>query len=183
MEPLQGQAGGDVLSPEQISEDIAELANGAVSGSTEQFLTFTIGEEEYGVDIMTVREVKGWSETTRLPNTPDYMRGVLNLRGVVIPIFDLRMRFGGERTQQTEKHVIVILAVGERIAGILVDAVSDILTVNSSDIKESPSTDTTGLDERFVHGLIAVEERMVVLLDMEKLFDAKLIEEAAQKGK
>lgn len=145
-----------------------------------QFLTFTVGDEEYGVDIMTVREVTGWSQTTRLPNTPAYMRGVLNLRGVVIPIFDLRGRFGGNHTEATDKHVVVILAIGNRIAGVLVDAVSDILTVNSNEIKESPNADTH-LDDRFVQGLIAVEERMVVLLDMEKLFDASLMEEAIKE--
>lgn len=159
----------------------ADSAKGVKPNGTQQFLTFTIGAEEYGVDIMTVREVKGWAETTRIPNTPAYMRGVLNLRGVVIPIFDLRMRFGGERTEATEKHVVIILAVGDRIAGILVDAVSDILTANASDIKESPNTHTS-LDERFVHGLIAVSERMVVILDMEKLLDPQLIETAASAG-
>lgn len=157
-----------------------ELTAEDAGGFSQQFLTFTINDEEYGVDIMTVREVKGWSETTRLPNTPAFMRGVLNLRGVVIPIFDLRMRFGGETTQATDKHVVVILAVGDRIAGVLVDTVSDILSVQSTEIKEAPSTDT-GLDDRFVHGLIAVEERMVVLLDMEKLFDASLIDQAIKK--
>ncbi len=149
------------------------------SGVSMQFLTFTIGEEEYGVDIMKVREVKGWSETTRLPNTPEYMRGVLNLRGIVIPIFDLRMRFGGGMTEAKEKHVIVIMAVGDRIAGVLVDTVSDILSTNSNEIKAAPNTEIP-VDDQFVTGLIAVEERMVVVLDMEKLLDASLIEEMAQ---
>lgn len=152
--------------------DLQQTSSAAVKpgmeGGTVQFLTFTIDQAEYGVDIMTVREVKGWTETTRLPNRPDYIRGVLNLRGVIIPIFDLRARFGAGLTKASEKHVIVILAVGERIAGVLVDAVSDILTVARDEVKPPPQ-DNVGINEQFIRGLIPVEGRMVVLLDMEKL--------------
>lgn len=150
------------------------------SASTMQFLTFTVGKEEFGVDIMMVREVKGWSETTRLPNTPEYLRGVLNLRGIIIPIFDLRARFGGGLTDANEKNVVVIIAVGNRTLGILVDTVSDILTVSADDIKPSPET-STGLNEKFVSGLIAVEGRMVVLLDIALLLsgDVQFLEQAA----
>ena len=154
----------------------AETAH-AGQGATQQFLSFTIGSEEYGVDIMLVREVKGWSETTRLPNSPDFMRGVLNLRGIIVPIFDLRARFTGNRTDATEKHVIIIVAVGERTAGILVDTVSDILTVAGGDIKPAPSGETAA-DERFVTGLIAIEGRMVVILEMEKLFESDMPDHA-----
>ena len=142
-------------------------------GFTQQFLTFTIGQEEYGVDIMTVREIKGWSDTTRLPNTPEYMRGVMNLRGLIIPIFDLRARFTGTLTNATAKHVTIVLAAGERTVSILADTVSDILTVGSEEIKPSPDADTT-VDQRYVTGLIAVDQRMVVLLDIEKLLAKSL---------
>lgn len=140
----------------------------ALTAGTQQFLTYTLGAEEYGVDIMMVREVKGWADVTRLPNTPDYLRGVLNLRGIVIPIFDLRARFGGPLTEATEKHVVVILAVGGRTIGLLVDAVSDILTVENEEIKPAPESDIS-IDQRFIAGLIAAPERMVVLLDMAAL--------------
>ncbi len=150
----------------------------AASALTMQFLTFTVGKEEFGVDIMMVREVKGWSETTRLPNTPEHLRGVLNLRGIIIPIFDLRARFGGGLTDANEKNVVVIIAVGNRTLGILVDTVSDILTVSGADIKPSPET-SIGLNEKFVSGLIAVEGRMVVLLDIAVLLtdDVQLLEQ------
>jgi len=147
-----------------------------------QFLTFTLDDEEYGVDIMQVREVKGWVPTTRLPNTPDYMRGVLNLRGNIIPIFDLRKRFIGQLTTATEKHVVVIMAIRQRTAGILVDTVSDILTIQSQEIKSAPTADNA-VDQRFVKGLIAVEARMVVLLEMEKLLDPHEIAEIADTYK
>lgn len=138
-------------------------------GETRQFLTFTIAKEEYGVDIMSVREIKGWTETTRLPNSPEYLRGVMNLRGVIVPIFDLRSRFNKGLTEATIKHVIIILAVEERNIGILVDAVSDILTVDSNDIKPAPELEDRE-DANFINGLISLENRMVVLLDIQHLF-------------
>ncbi|MBI1274827.1 chemotaxis protein CheW [bacterium] len=138
--------------------------------SAQQFLTFTIGQEEYGVDIMTVREIKGWQETTRLPNTPDFMRGVMNLRGLIIPIFDLRMRFHQHLTEATLKHVVIILALGERNIGILVDTVSDILDVSSEQIKPPPGAEDNANTD-YINGLISLEDRMVVLLGVEHLFD------------
>lgn len=139
-------------------------------GTSQQFLTFTVGNEEYGVDIMTVREIKGWQETTRLPNTAEYMRGVMNLRGLIIPIFDLRMRFHGTLTQATPKHVVIILAVGERNIGVLVDAVSDILDVNAGQIKPAPEGEEEGASD-YINGLISLDDRMVVLLEINRLFD------------
>lgn len=153
------------------ARDTAKAA--AFKGETQQFLTFTVGEEEYGVDIMTVREIKGWTDTTRLPNTPDYMRGVMNLRGLIIPIFDLRARFTHQLTEATPKHVTIVLAAGERTVSILADTVSDILTVGSDEIKPAPEVETT-VDQRYVTGLIAVEQRMVVILDIEKLLAKSL---------
>ncbi len=153
-----------------IFDQTRDVTSNAVAsrGMSQQFLTFTVGSEEYGIDIMTVREIKGWTDTTRLPNTPDHMRGVMNLRGLIIPIFDLRARFTGELTQATAKHVTIVLAAGDRTVSILADTVSDILTVNGDEIKPAPEVETT-VDQRYVTGLIAVEDRMVVILDIEKL--------------
>lgn len=143
------------------------------AGTARQFLTFTVGEEEFGVDIMTVREIKGWQETTRLPNTPDYMRGVMNLRGLIIPIFDLRMRFSRGATQATEKHVVIILAIGERNIGVLVDTVSDILDASADQIKPPPGAEDQ-VQENYIDGLISLEDRMVVVLGVERLFGAHM---------
>lgn len=143
-----------------------------------QFLTFTVGREEYGVDIMKVREIKAWSDVTRLPNAPDYMRGVMNLRGLIIPIFDLRCRFGMGRTDAHEKNVVIILAVGSRTIGILVDTVSDILSTQASEIKPAPKMET--VDDEFLNGLISINERMVALLDVDYLFDKDVIESASK---
>ncbi len=152
-------------------------------GETQQFLTFTVANNEYGVDIMSVREIKGWEETTRIPNSPEFMRGVINLRGVVIPIFDLRTRFSMGVTDAHPKNVVIILAVGDRTIGILADAVSDILTVNSEEIKPAPSSSTeVGVDKAYISGLISRDEAMVVLLDVEHLFSEETLAEADSAG-
>ncbi|MBC7908174.1 MAG: purine-binding chemotaxis protein CheW, partial [Rhodospirillaceae bacterium] len=98
------------------------------TGGQRQYISFTIGAEEYGVEIIAIREIKGWSTTTALPDTPSYMRGVMDLRGAIIPIIDLRARFGGGLTTISSRHVIMVVAVGGREIGILVDAVADIIT-------------------------------------------------------
>lgn len=151
----------------------------AAGSGSRQFLTFAVKGEEYGVDIMTVREIKGWTETTRLPGSPEYMRGVMNLRGLIIPIFDLRARFRQGLTDATAKHVVIILAVGERNIGLLVDAVSDILNASSDQIKPAPS-DGNRPDQDFISGLISLENRMVVLLNTDQLFDSIQIEKAME---
>jgi purine-binding chemotaxis protein CheW len=154
--------------PQVQGAEGSELAS-TQSGVIEQYITFTIGDEEYGVDIMSVREIKGWSDTTMLPNTPDHMRGVLNLRGIIVPIFDLRCRFSLGLTETTPLHVIVIIDIGDRLIGILVDTVSDILSIDSSEIRAVPKMGSQ-IDEEYLTGLVTVNERMVALLDSEKLF-------------
>jgi len=133
-----------------------------------QFISFTIGDEEYGVDIMAIREIKGWTASTDLPNTPHYMRGVINLRGAIVPILDLRARFGRGITEASARHVIIVVAVGARVAGLLVDAVADILAVAASDIQPLPQMDRT--ESGFLTGLVTVEGRMVALLDLDQVF-------------
>ncbi len=146
--------------------------------ATQQFLTFSVDGNEYAVDIMKVMEIKGWTETTRIPNSPNYMRGVINLRGLVIPIFDLRSRFGQGFTQATEKNVVIVLSIGKRTIGILVDAVSDILTVKQSEIKANPSHNDAGIDDAYVTGLISNNDKMVIVLDTDYLFDGKTLQSA-----
>jgi len=137
--------------------------------STKQFISFTIGDEEYGVDIMAIREIKGWTATTELPNTPAFIRGVINLRGAIVPILDLRARFSAARTDASARHVIIV-AVGSRVAGILVDAVADIITVATGDIQPVPQLDHASA-HGFLTGLVGVEGRMVALLDLDCVFD------------
>ena len=147
-----------------------------------QYLTFTINDNEYAVDIMKVMEIRGWTKTTTIPNSPDFMLGVINLRGLVIPIFDMKTRFSLGKTDATEKHVVIVLSVGTRTIGILVDAVSDILTITDSEIKLNPSSGDTEIDDQYVSGLISHEEKMVILLDVDFLFDKADIEAAKEKA-
>jgi len=145
----------------------------ATGGETRQFISFTIGDEEYGVDIMAIREIKGWVATTELPNTPPYVRGVINLRGAIVPIFDLRARFGGGDTEASARHVIIVVSVRSRVVGLLVDAVADIITIAFSSIQPVPELEHK-TDAGFLAGLVTVEGRMVALLDLDRLFDVEL---------
>ena len=141
----------------------------AIGDNTQQFITFTLDGQEYGIDIMVVREIKGWAETTTIPNAPDYVRGVINLRGVIVPIFDLRSRFGMGRTTPTPMHVVIIVHTRSKTIGLLVDAVSDIITIEPGAIRPVPEM---GLptDDRFLDGLVAHGERMVTLISLNGLF-------------
>ncbi len=159
-------------TPARIGED----GKGEEHLSNLQFITFRIGKEEYGVDIMAVREIKGWAPATRLPNSPHYVRGVMNLRGLMVPIYDLRARFGGGETEITRTHVIIIVKVGDRVFGVLVDGVSDILTIPEDEIKPAPEMDAT-VDNAYLRGLVTIKDRMVALLVLDKLFTSSEVDE------
>lgn len=144
---------------------------GAAGDGPCQFISFRVGEEEFAIDIMAVREIKGWTETTILPNQPEYLLGILNLRGLIVPIFDLRCRFAMGLTTATRAHVVIIVSVMERTVGLLVDAVSDILTVQTSEIRPIPDMERAGGGAKFLSGIITREDSMVVVLSLEALFD------------
>lgn len=154
----------------------------ARTGRMLQLISFTLGNEEYGVDIMAVREIRAWSETTPLPNTPDVVRGVINMRGAIVPIFDLRARFGMPRTEPTKYNVVIIVSVAQRIVGILVDAVSDIITIDEGEIRPMPALDqVSGIG--FMEGLITVGERMVGLIGLDRMFSGRMLEAAEDAGR
>jgi purine-binding chemotaxis protein CheW len=138
---------------------------------TQQFITFTLGAEEYGVDIMQVREIKGWTEATALPKSPPHVRGVVNLRGVIVPILDLRARFGMGRTAPTPMHVVIIVKTGARTNGLLVDAVSDIVSVDPAAVRPVPDMGIQA-EENFLDGLVALGPRMVTLVALDRLLGA-----------
>lgn len=140
-----------------------------------QQLTFALAEEEYGVDILAVREIRGWSHVTRIPQAPDYLLGVLNLRGAIVPVMDLRLRFGLERESYDDTTVMIVVAIGERLFGIVVDAVSDVIDIDPSAIKPVPDMGAV-VDTRYLKGLVTHEERMLMLLDVEKLMRPEDVE-------
>ncbi len=152
------------------AENPDRASNSAMlKAENKQLISFKIGQEEYAVDIMIVREIKGWSQTTTLPNQPSHIRGVMNLRGTVVPIFDLRCRFGMGVTDASSLHVVIIVAVLDRLIGLLADTVSDILTIETSEILPVPES-ASGENVDFLSGIAAIKESMVVILSLDKLF-------------
>ncbi|MEM9735552.1 MAG: chemotaxis protein CheW [Pseudomonadota bacterium] len=142
------------------------------TGTYKNYVTFLVDDRVYAVDIQLVREIKQWSPTTVLPNQPHYTRGVLNLRGTIVPVHDLRARFGGELTDTTENNVIVIVNIGEQTVGVLVDAVSDIVTVSTDEIRPVPAT-VSDYEATTISGLVNTEAHMVALIDLPALFPAQ----------
>jgi|SRR5579875_2610063 len=136
--------------------------------SGRQYLTFTIGTEEYGMDILRVQEIKGYSGITPLPNTPAHVRGVMNLRGTVIPVVDLRIRFAAADRDCTKFTVVIVVKAHNRTVGLVVDAVSDVLDIADRDLREPPVYDGRP-EAQFITGIGTVGEKLVVILDIEKL--------------
>ena len=133
-----------------------------------EFINFAIGNDQYGVDIMSVREIKEWSNVTHLPKQPDYVRGVLNLRGVVLPIIDLRCRFGQGLTECTPTHIIIIVQMEGRQLGLLADRVLDIVSFEQNEVQPVPSVARSSR-ARFLAGLVTVEGAMIALIDLARL--------------
>ncbi len=145
----------------------AESERGAAT-ECRQFLTFTLGEESYGVDILGVQEIKGYAAVTRIPNTPPYIEGVLNLRGAVIPVFDLRAKFNMAQAAHTPVTVIVVVVVRQRVVGLVVDAVSDVLDIDRTAIHPPPAFGRA-VDVGFLDGIGQCGGKMVALLNIERL--------------
>ena len=159
-------ANGEISIPDLGSRRDDDNAR-AVAATTE-FISFAVGDEQYGVNIMAVREIKDWSAITQLPNQPAYMRGVLNLRGVIVPIIDLRCRFGNGLTDATPMHVIIVIQIDGETVGLLADRVLDIIAVDPSQIQPVPKVShdaRTG----FLSGLVAIEKTMTALIDLKSL--------------
>ncbi len=146
-----------------------------------QFITFSIDKEEYGVDILAVREIIGWTDITHLPNTRDYMRGVINLRGSILPVFDLRCRFGMGLTDATASHVIIIVNVEGKQIGMLADSVSQILMVRGSEIRAIPEVGLM-VDQKYLGGFASSGSRMVAILDVNLLFDPAVLEDSIEEA-
>jgi purine-binding chemotaxis protein CheW len=156
----------DGAAPNPASLGFADA--GAGTADQTQFISFAIGDDQYGVDIMAVREIKGWSGITHLPKQPDYVRGVLNLRGVMVPIIDLRCRFGQGLTEATPIHVVIIVQIGTRPVGLLADRVLDIVSFDATQVQAVPRiAQASRID--FLSGLVTIEGAMIALIDLSKL--------------
>jgi len=144
------------------------LQEKAVQANEEQFLTFRLDGQEYGIAILKVQEIKGWDKMTPIPNSPPYVKGVLNLRGVIVPVFDLRLRFGLPETVRDAFTVIIVVNIGGRMAGIVVDAVSDVINVSLEQQCAAPEYE--GQQNReFIMGLAQTDGKLLILLDIDRM--------------
>ena len=148
-------------------ESAASLALEKGSAQT-QFISFALGDDQYGVDIMSVREIKGWSDITHLPKQPEYVRGVLNLRGSIVPIIDLRCRFGQGLTETSPLHIVIIVQIDGRQVGLIGDRVLDIVSVETTQIQRVPRTAQANTTD-FLAGLVTHDNVMIALIDLPNL--------------
>ncbi|MDY7540019.1 chemotaxis protein CheW [Undibacterium sp. 5I1] len=133
-----------------------------------EFLTFRLGGEEYGIDIQTVQELRGYGEVTRIANSPNYIKGVINLRGNIVPIIDMRTKFNLDVGDYDQFTVVIILNIADQMIGIVVDSVTDVVTLSTDQIKPAPTVESM-LNTIFLTGLGILEQRMLILVDIEKL--------------
>jgi purine-binding chemotaxis protein CheW len=151
------------------------------NAAVREFLAFTLGREEYGIDILKVQEIRGYESVTRIANAPEFIKGLINLRGIIVPIIDMRIRFSLGTPTYDQFTVVIILNISGRIVGMVVDSVSDVTTLTPEQIKPAPEMGTV-LDTDYLIGLGTLDERMLILMDIDKLMssaDMGLIEKLA----
>jgi purine-binding chemotaxis protein CheW len=149
----------------------------SVTNGSRELISFRINGQEFCLDIMAIREIRGWTNATALPQSPSFVRGVINLRGAVLPIVDLAARLGFESAELSDRHVIIVAQIGPQIVGLLVDAVSDILTVTDDLIQPTPDV-ASGAAKTFVRGLLAIDGRMISLIGLDQVLPALELEAA-----
>ena len=149
----------DAAAPPQIA---------AAGKQSNEFLTFTLGNEEYGVEILKVQEIRSYEAPTTIANAPPFLKGVVNLRGVIVPIVDMRIKFGLSNADYNQFTVVIILNIAHRVVGMVVDSVSDVLQLAGEQIREAPQFGAS-LDTEYITGLGTVDQRMLILIDIEKL--------------
>ncbi len=140
-----------------------------------EFLTFTLGSEEYGIDILKVQEIRGYDAVTTIANTPKFIKGVINLRGIIVPIVDMRIKFNLGNVTYDPQTVVIILNLASRVVGVVVDGVSDVIALSADQVKAAPQFGAT-LDTKYIVGLGTINERMLILIDIEKLMNSSEME-------
>ena len=155
--------------------------SGSVGVTGREYLTFTLGDEEYGIDILMVQEIRGYETVTKIANLPDFIKGVINLRGVIVPVIDMRIKFQLDNVTYNPFTVVIVLNVCGRVIGMVVDGVSDVIALTPEQIHATPEFGSS-LDTQYLIGLGTVDERMIILIDIEQLMssrDMELIDKAA----
>ena len=152
----------------------------AMGDDTREYLTFTLGDEEYGIDILKVQEIRGYDAVTKIANSPAFIKGVINMRGVIVPIIDMRLKFNLGQVEYNQFTVVIILNIAGRVVGMVVDGVSDVIALSRSKISPAPEFGAV-LDTDYIDGLATLEGRMVIMVDIEKLMTSHemgLVEQA-----
>ncbi len=144
----------------------------SISQGARELIAYRIGDQEFSVNIMSVREIRGWTQATPMPHAPAYVRGVINLRGAVLPIIDMSARLGMKEAEPTPRHVIIVAQVKSKTVGLLVEAVSDILTITDDNIQPVPEI-SSDLEKQYARGILAIDKRMICLIELEALFPEK----------
>jgi len=161
----------------------AQKAAQAAAGAeiSNEYLTFTLGKEEYGIEILKVQEIRGYEAVTKIANAPEFIKGVVNLRGTIVPIVDMRIKFNLGSAEYNQFTVVIILNVAGRVVGMVVDSVSDVIQLSGEQIRPAPDFSST-FDTKYITGLGTIDDRMLILVDIEKLMsgqDMALIESSA----
>ena len=152
----------------QSTPQTASATPNAAAGLANEFLTFCLGAEEYGLEILKVQEIRCWEQPTTIANAPHFIKGVIHLRGTIVPIVDMRIKFNLSEASYNTTTVVIILNLSGRIVGMVVDAVSDVITLSGEQIRPAPEF-SSSFDTQYITGLGTVEERMLILVDIEKL--------------
>ena len=155
----------------QLAAGAVKPAVGAIA-EPEEFLTFTLGTEEYGIEILKVQEIRSYEQVTKIANAPEFIKGVVNLRGTIVPIVDMRIKFNLGAADYTQFTAVIILNVARRVLGMVVDSVSDVIALGSEQIRPAPDF-SSSFDVEFITGLGTVDERMLILVDIEKLMSGR----------
>ena len=164
-----------------VQETNSQAAGGDEGSQSQEYLTFTLGPEEYAIDILKVQEIRGYEQPTTIANAPAFIKGVINLRGIIVPIVDMRIKFGVGKAEYTPFTVVIILSIGGRVVGMVVDGVSDVISLRGDQVKPSPEFAAT-VDTRYIKGLGTLGERMLIVVDIEKLMlsaEMALVDQAA----
>ncbi|MFL6621591.1 MAG: chemotaxis protein CheW [Sulfurifustaceae bacterium] len=160
-------------------QEISAVTGAPLAQDVEQYLTFRLDGLDYGLAITQVQEIRGWTRVTPLPNSPRYIKGVLNLRGTIVPIIDLRLRFNLTEGTYDASTVIVVVNVGGRLAGLVVDAVSDVINLSAEQRRNPPEFEGHA-NRQFIQGLTQVDDKLLILLDVNKLVNPETLAQAAE---
>ena len=152
-----------------VATSIAAHSDAASGRTSAEYLTFRLGAEEYGIDILRVQEIRSYENPTRIANAPSHILGVVNLRGVIVPVVDLRIKLGCEKVEYNGLTVVIVLNVKGRVVGAVVDSVSDVLELPRDQIRSAPEMASSTVDTAFITGIASVGERMLILMDIEAL--------------